>query len=116
MCKNSIEILKVARERIDNYVDMGHFRDPKEATPYLVDGFQLGYKHAEKEINQERDSLLEKLKMAEEKFSVLETEEWYWEYHPYIKDGKEQPGLIKNISKIREFARECLQKLRGEGK
>lgn len=34
---------------IDDYIDMGLFRDPSIAKPYLMDGFQLGYKYRESE-------------------------------------------------------------------
>lgn len=28
---------------IDSFIDMGAFRDPKTARPYLIDGYRLGY-------------------------------------------------------------------------
>ena len=41
-------------EYVDDYIDMGCFRNPKEARPYLLDGFQLGYNKAKAEIEQEK--------------------------------------------------------------
>jgi hypothetical protein len=32
-----------AEGEIDSYIDMGAFRDPKVARPYLIDGYRLGY-------------------------------------------------------------------------
>lgn len=71
-----IELLKIARERTASYVDMGHFRDPREATPYLIDGFQRGYRHAEKELKLERDELKGKLV---EKDLILSGVKWYFD-------------------------------------
>lgn len=37
---------------IDDYIDMGLFLRPKEARPYLLDGFQLGLKEGSKKPQQ----------------------------------------------------------------
>lgn len=51
---------KDVEKYIDDYIDMGCFRNPKEAKPYLIDGFQLGFKEAlKKEFISVKDELPE---------------------------------------------------------
>lgn len=43
----------VSEEYIDNYIDMGHFREPEKARPYLLDGFTHGYNFLKKKIEKQ---------------------------------------------------------------
>ncbi len=62
-----IELLKLARSEISDYTDMGHFRNPLVAEPYLVEGFQLGYRHAEKNLALELRRCKEEVRLLREK-------------------------------------------------
>lgn len=42
------QLFEFTKTEIDRYIDMGHFRNPTEARPYLLDGYQQGYKKAKK--------------------------------------------------------------------
>jgi hypothetical protein len=46
------EILKLAKKEMDDYIDMGCFQRPEDARPYLIDGFQLGYKYNQLTIDK----------------------------------------------------------------
>jgi len=39
-------------KRIDEYIDMGHFRRPDEARPYLIDGARIGFGQRDEEIKK----------------------------------------------------------------
>ena len=61
---------------IDNYIDMGNFRHPTLARPYLIDGFQLGLMEASKlPLNNEyakcTDEICERLKITNESIKNL---------------------------------------------
>ena len=43
---------KEIEEYIDRYIDMGCFRNPEIARPYLLDGFQLGCKYMESKLSK----------------------------------------------------------------
>lgn len=42
------ELRALAIKEMDNYIDMGCFKFPDKARPYLIDGFELGYRAAER--------------------------------------------------------------------
>jgi len=58
LAKSSIELLAIARADMENYADMGHFARPDVATPYLIDGFQFGWRKAFKTFQGYWASLL----------------------------------------------------------
>ena len=43
---------KEIEKYIDRYIDMGCFRNPEIARPYLLDGFQLGCKYMESKLSK----------------------------------------------------------------
>lgn len=101
---NSIQLLTDARKYIDDYVDMGHFAKPNEATPYLIDGFQHGarWQHAQDmalvgALRAERDDYYDKFRQS---FDV-ETKELHKELTrlkaAWSEDIDEAHGTIKDL-------------------
>lgn len=46
-----------ATEQVDGYIDMGCFRDPDTARPYLIDGYMIGYRNGSRDIGMLLDYL-----------------------------------------------------------
>lgn len=44
---NAEALKNLAVKKMNEYIDMGHFRYPDEAKPYLLDGYMQGYRQAE---------------------------------------------------------------------
>lgn len=40
----------MAARRVDNYIDMGCFRNPELVRPALLEGFEMGYREAQQQI------------------------------------------------------------------
>ncbi|MFA5378796.1 MAG: hypothetical protein WC455_23795 [Dehalococcoidia bacterium] len=61
-----------AEGEIDSYIDMGAFRDPKVARPYLIDGYRLGYGAGKQYArSQMRPALTDEKALREALFGIV---------------------------------------------
>ena len=45
-----MDVTELATKQVDNYIDMGCFRNPELVRPAMLEGFEMGYREAKKQI------------------------------------------------------------------
>lgn len=45
-----MDVTELAARRVDNYIDMGCFRNPELVRPAMLEGFEMGYREAQQQI------------------------------------------------------------------
>lgn len=45
-----MDVTELAARRVDNYIDMGCFRNPELVRPVMLEGFEMGYREAQQQI------------------------------------------------------------------
>ncbi|MFA6355299.1 MAG: hypothetical protein WCW65_02650 [Candidatus Paceibacterota bacterium] len=88
---------KEAEKYIDDYIDMGCFKNAAEARPYLIDGFMLGIKYNERQM-----------------YDLLKYKE-QWEDHTKITNAVVEDVMGRKVEEAEERGRKQILDFIPEG-